>query len=142
MNPDPATVIAFDADVLIYSVFDGHPLGEPVIRLLELTDGRKRFLGSTLLVPELLIKPMRQDLPTEQQSVLNRLAHLELLPFDGKTAELSASLGAVYGLSAMDAAHLATAVNAGADSFITNNRKHFDRDRITELEIVYPDQLA
>ena len=36
--------------------------------------------------------------------------------------------------------HLATAVNAGADRFITNNKRDFPQT-IEEIEIVYPDQL-
>ncbi|MCI2267141.1 hypothetical protein [Sediminivirga luteola] len=44
------------------------------------------------------------------------------------------------GLRAADAAHLATAVVAGADRFVTNNRNDFPRE-ISEIDIVYPDEL-
>jgi hypothetical protein len=37
--------------------------------------------------------------------------------------------------------HLATAVHAGADRFITNNRRDFSPD-ITELDVTYLDALA
>jgi hypothetical protein len=37
--------------------------------------------------------------------------------------------------------HLATAVAAGADRFLTNNRKDFPQT-ITEIDVVYPDDLA
>jgi predicted nucleic acid-binding protein len=43
-------------------------------------------------------------------------------------------------LRAADAFHLATAVLAGADRFVTNNRRDFGPS-ITEIEIVYPDAL-
>jgi len=36
--------------------------------------------------------------------------------------------------------HLATAVAAGADRFLTNNRRAFP-DQIAELAITYPDSL-
>jgi predicted nucleic acid-binding protein len=68
------------------------------------------------------------------------LGRLELLTVDAGTARLAAVLGARYGLRAADAVHLATAVNAGADRFITNNRSDFST-RITEVEVVHPDQL-
>ena len=55
-------------------------------------------------------------------------------------AELAVVLGAAYRLKAADAVHLATAVNAGADRFITNNAKDFKRD-IKEIDITYPDDL-
>lgn len=50
----------------------------------------------------------------------------------------TAGLGAEYGLKAADAVHLATAVEAGATRFVTDNRRDFD-DRIEEIEIVFPD---
>jgi len=36
--------------------------------------------------------------------------------------------------------HLAAAVNAGADRFITNNTRDFERD-IDEIDVTYPDDL-
>ena len=56
-------------------------------------------------------------------------------------ARAATVLAAAYRLRATDAVHLATAVNAGADRFITNNRKDFPRS-ITEIDITYPDDLA
>lgn len=53
---------------------------------------------------------------------------------------MAASLAAVYRLRAADAVHLATAVQAGADRFVTNNRKDFTSS-IAEVDVCYPDQL-
>ena len=55
-------------------------------------------------------------------------------------AEAATSLAAAHRLRAGDALHLATAVVAGADRFITNNRRDFGPS-ITEIEVVYPDAL-
>lgn len=55
-------------------------------------------------------------------------------------AQRAASLGARYNLRAADAVHLATAVSGGADRFLTNNRSDFPQS-ITEVDVVYPDQL-
>jgi hypothetical protein len=41
---------------------------------------------------------------------------------------------------AADAFHLATAVLAGADRFITSNRRDFGPS-ITEIDVLYPDAL-
>jgi predicted nucleic acid-binding protein len=68
------------------------------------------------------------------------LARLDLRPVDVSTADLAAVLGAKHGLRAADAVHLATAVQAGADRFITNNRKDFVK-AIDEVEVVYPGDL-
>jgi predicted nucleic acid-binding protein len=56
------------------------------------------------------------------------------------TAAYSVDLAAKYTLRAADAIHLATAVLAGADRFITNNRKDFGH-QIAELDITYPTEL-
>lgn len=134
--------IAFDSDVLIYSAASDHPLGPPVFRLLERASVGTVLLGSTLLIPELLIKPTRLASTHEQQALVDRLSRLTLLPLDESIAELAAALGAEYGLKPVDSVHLATAVNASADRFITNNRKDFDQDRVVELEVIYPEQLT
>ncbi len=59
---------------------------------------------------------------------------------DEAIAELAASLGSTHTLRAADAVHLATAVAAGADRFITNNSSDFTKD-IAEIDVVYPDEL-
>ena len=69
------------------------------------------------------------------------LSRLDLVPLDEATARLSLSLPVSYGLRAADAAHLATGIAAGADVFLTNNRKDFPK-AITEIDVVYPDELA
>jgi predicted nucleic acid-binding protein len=60
---------------------------------------------------------------------------------DEATAELATALGAAYRLRAADAVHLATAVNAGADRFITNNAADFPKT-ITEVDVTYPVDLT
>ncbi len=131
--------IAFDADVLIYAAAADHPLGARVAPLLTVSDLPR--VGSVLLLPEVLTKPMRADANSvETIALVGVLSRIELLPFDEATARLSLALAVSYGLRAADSAHLATAVAAGADRFLTNNRRDFPRS-ISEIDIVYPDQL-
>ncbi|GAB3394297.1 hypothetical protein GCM10027568_24680 [Humibacter soli] len=59
---------------------------------------------------------------------------------DKATARLAPVLSVSYRLRAADSAHLATAIAAGSERFLTDNRKDFPRT-ITEIEIVYPDDL-
>lgn len=128
---------AYDADVLIYAASPGHAAGVKVAKLLESSGG----VGSVLLLPEVLTKPMRAGREsTEVKSLLLVLSRLELLAFDPQTARLAVALGLDYGLRAVDAAHLATAVAAGADRLLTNNRRDFTSG-ITEIEVVFPDAL-
>ncbi|MFT4219113.1 MAG: PIN domain-containing protein [Microbacterium sp.] len=131
--------IAFDADVLIYAAAADHPLGARVAPLLASPDLER--VGSVLLLTEVLAKPMRDDADSaETSALLGVLSRIELHPFDDATARLSLVLAISYGLRAADAAHLATAVAAGAEQFVTNNRRDFPL-AITEIDIVYPDQL-
>ena len=133
---------AFDSDVLIYAAVPGHSLGRRVAALF--TAGPARVpagAGSVLLLPEVLGKPLRDGATGEIRSLAALLARLDLRPFDLATAELATSLAARYRLKAADAAHLATAVAAGADRFVTNNQRDFPRT-IAELDIAYPSDLA
>lgn len=135
---------AFDADVLIYAAAAEHPLGRRVRHLfpIEATSrtGAVAGIGSVLLIPELLSKPLRDGADSEVEALAALLGRLDLRPVDEALAELAASLGSTHKLRAADAAHLATAVAAGADRFITNNSSDFTKD-ITEIDVVYPDEL-
>jgi predicted nucleic acid-binding protein len=135
---------AFDADVLIYAATADHPLGRRVRALFITGDTDDTVTsigcGSVLLLPELLSKPMRDEADDEVADLAALLSRLELLPVDQATAELATVLGATYRLRAADAVHLATAVAAGADRFVTNNVRDFPKS-ITELEITYPSEL-
>ena len=135
---------AFAADVLIYAAAPDHELGAPVRALFsteaDLVVGVMAGVGSVLLLAEVLTKPLRNDAREELLALSLLLSRITLLPTDQATAELATALGASYGLGAADAVHLATAVNAGAERFITNNKADFSRS-ITEIAITYPEDL-
>jgi predicted nucleic acid-binding protein len=137
-------VDAFDSDVLIFAAVKDHPLGSRVASMFtsaprgahDPPDG----VGSTLLLPEVLGKPLRDGTTAEVAALAALLSRLDLRPLDRAVAELATAMCVAYRLRAADAAHLATAVSAGADRFITNNRKDFPKS-INEIEIVYPEDL-
>lgn len=136
---------AFDADVLIYAAVPDHPLGRRVLALFtDVPDdndaGATAGIGSVLLLPELLSKPMREGAAGDIAALGALLGRLDLLPVDAAAAGLAVALGASYRLKAGDAVHLAAAVGAGADRFITNNRRHFPRS-IIEVDVTYPTDL-
>jgi predicted nucleic acid-binding protein len=134
-------VDAFDADVLIYAAVPGHPLGRRVRALFPVEAGGVAGVGSVLLLPEVLAKPVRDGATEEVTALAALLSRLELRVVDPVTAEVSTSLAVTYRLRAADAVHLATAVVAGADRFITNNRRDFGQD-IAEIDVTYPDALG
>jgi predicted nucleic acid-binding protein len=137
-------VDAFDADVLIYAAVPDHPLGRRVVAMFspqprheaDPPDG----VGSLLLLPEVLGKPLRDGAAEEVRVLAALLGRLDLRPLDRATAELAAALCASYRMRAADATHLATAVTSGADRFITNNRRDFPRT-IVEIDVTYPADL-
>jgi len=136
---------AFDADVLIYAAVPDHELGMRVRALFPTESvegtGIVAGIGSVLLLPELLTKPLREGAGDELNELGALLGRLDLRPVDEATAELATALGAAYRLRAADAVHLATAVIAGADRFITNNAADFPKT-IEEIDITYPIDLG
>lgn len=136
---------AFDADVLIYAAAARHPLGARIRALFPAaavaSTGEIAGIGSVLLIPELLTKPSRDGADGELAALSELLARLDLRPIDEATAHLAAALGATYGLRAADAVHLATAVAAGAERFITNNTRDFPTT-IEEIAVTYPSMLT
>jgi predicted nucleic acid-binding protein len=137
-------VDAFDADVLIYAAVPDHQLGRRVRALFPRRpagpSGEVAGIGSVLLVPELLAKPWGTRATQEIADLAALLGRLALQPVDLATAELATALAAAYRLHATDAVHLATAVSAGADRFLTNNRKDFPKS-IVEIDVTYPADL-
>lgn len=135
---------AFDADALIYAAVADHPLGRRIRPLFPVeppvSTGPFAGVGSVLLIPELLTKPLREAAEDELAALTSLLGRLDLRPTDEATAHLAAVLGSKYGLCAADAVHLATAVGAGAVRFITNNSSGF-ATTIAEIEITYPSSL-
>lgn len=131
-------ITAFDADVVIYATSD-HPFAEQVGRVLEA--GREWSVGSVLLIPEVLAKPIRIRALEERDALVAVLRRITLHPLDESTAALATTLAAQYRLRTADAVHLATAVAVGADRFLTNNTKDFGGE-IAEIEIVTPADLS
>jgi predicted nucleic acid-binding protein len=131
---------AFDADVLIYAGAAGHPLGERVRALFPVEPDSMAGVGSVLLLPEVLAKPMRDGSVQEVAALAGLLGRLDLRSVDPVTAEVATTLASGYRLRAADAVHLATAVVFGADRFITNNRRDFPVS-ISEIKVTYPDDL-
>ena len=132
---------AFDSDVLIYAATRGHALGARVARLLALaTADSPAGVGSVVLLTELLPKPLRRGDGKEAVVLAGFLRRLDLRPLDRATAELAVALSVAYRLRPLHSCHLATAVAAGADRFITNNRNDFPAT-IAEIAVTYPEDL-
>jgi predicted nucleic acid-binding protein len=133
--------LAFDTDVLIYSAAPSHPLGQWITPILQNSEYDGRRSGSVLLLPELLIKPVRILAKQEELMLLQCLSKLELIEVTTDIAALAIDFGASYNIKTPDAIHLATAVVHNADFFITNNSKDFKPSQISEIQIIFPSDL-
>ena len=92
---------AFDADALIYAAAPGHELGRRVLALFPSeppeTTGSAAGIGSVYLMPEVLIRPVRNQDLDESVALGALLARLDLRPADDATGRLAVILGAKYG---------------------------------------------
>lgn len=123
---------AFDADCLIYAAAPDHPHGAAVRGVIAEQGG----VGSVMLLPELLTKPIRSGRSDERERLAQLLANIELVEVTQTIAEHAVALGVKYGLRSVDSIHLATATYVGADRFVTNNKRDFPQS-ITEIDVVY-----
>ena len=98
-------------------------------------------VGSAILIPELLIKPTRGRREQEVTALLRLLSQLLLQELTVDLGRRAVQIGATYGLKTADAIHLATAVEARANRFLTNNRRDFKPEVISEIEVVFPESL-
>lgn len=137
--------LAFDSDVLIYAATAADERGQPyavTLRDALLSGPPLTHCGSVLLLPEVLSKPIRLGLNDELDLLQTYLNRLELVEISTDLALLATQLAAAYRLKAPDALHLACAVHAGADAFVTNNRKDFKQAEILELQVLYPEEVG
>ena len=151
INPQTGEIVFWTADTGIdgqtpvdldeLAAVPGHPLGQRVAALFRFAaPATMAGIGSVLLLPEVLSKPLRDGAAEEVRILAGLLARLDLRPVDRATAELATALSSRYRLKAADATHLATAVVMGADQFITNNQRDFPAT-ITEIQVTYPADL-
>ena len=134
---------AFDTDVLIYATSRDHPFRTSILNTVHATAamaGGIGGLGSIMLIPELLNKPLRRQANDDVVAIRRLLERLELIGVTEDIAADAAVLAGRYHLRTVDAVHLATASSLGADRFITNNRKDFGK-HIAEVAVTYPEEL-
>jgi predicted nucleic acid-binding protein len=136
-----AGTLALDTSAFIYHL-EAHPPHAP--RLLpifrQIESGRCRGVSSTLTFLEVLVQPYRTG-DDEQRAALSALLAsfpgLTWVPLDLVVADRAAALRARYRLRTPDAIQLATALHAGADLFLTNDR---DLRRVEDIPVLLVDE--
>jgi predicted nucleic acid-binding protein len=122
----PIHRLGLDTGPLIYFA-EAHPTFGPtcaaLFSLLASGSG-PTFVVSTLCYTETLVAPLRADdrrLVTGYRRLLARTPGIETRPVTRAVAERAADLRARYSLRTPDALHVATAMVAGCDAFLTND---------------------
>lgn len=123
--------IHLDSNVIIYFI-ENNPTYTPLVRVLfeHVAQGRLEGISSYITLLEVLILPIKQhrlDLAQQYKNILVTSPHFQLFPVDRHIAERGAEIRAKYaGIRTPDAIQLATAIQHGADLFVTNDA-HFSQ---------------
>lgn len=98
---------------------------KPLLRLIdEAESGRCRLVTSELTLAEVLVVPLRlgrEDLVAAYETLLANDGLIDVLPVTRKILRASAALRASIGNKGMDAVHVATAVEAECEIFLSSD---------------------
>lgn len=90
---------------------------------------------STLVLPEILSRPLTEsdsELIAAYQSMFDNTHGISLRPVSSTIAYRAANLRAQHNLETPEALHIATAIDAGCQAFLTNN---LDLRRVREIQV-------
>lgn len=99
-------------------------------------------VSSVITLTEVLSQPMKlgnSNLEQEYRDILLNSRGFRLLPISAQIAEAAAGLRARHNLRTPDALHIAAAVDAGCDAFLTNDKVIMMR--VTEIVVWTLDEL-
>ena len=134
--------IGLDSNILIYLLETSGPLADAAARIVDAIDaGTTEAVLSTVGLVEILAGPARAGDAAAFELTADALRDLliRVVSVDRATAEDAAWIGGSLGIGLEDAVHLASARNAGATAFVTNDRR---LRSIPRLEVVYLDDLV
>ena len=119
--------VFLDTAPLIYFI-EGHGTYQTALaRFFKFNDdGGFTLLTTTITLPEVLVKPLREGnvaVAQQYRDVLTSAPNIEILDVSTSIAETAAHLRATYSLKTPDSIQLAAALEAGADYFLTNDLK-------------------
>ena len=120
-------VVALDTAPLIYFIEDHPDYGSIVDPFFEALDRRElRVITSMLTLLEVMVAPIKRNDPqlaAKYRKLLLKTRDLSTITLTQSIAEEAARVRAVYNLFTADAIHVATALNARAPFFLTNDKR-------------------
>ncbi len=136
-------LVGLDTAPLIYFM-ERHPYYHPRVApfFVALEQRQLRRVASTLCLTEVLVQPLaRKDaaLAARYRRILLGQRVVDLAEVTADIVSEAARLRADFGLRTPDAVHLATALLAGATTFLTNDGR---LARVPGLQVLILDQLV
>lgn len=113
-----------DTNIIIYQIEGTRQAQQKASAAVAQSDDQ-RLVTSEITLGECLLgaqKRQSAELVVKYREILSDTAIFRLVPVDRGILEAAAKLGAQYRLKLVDAIHVATAVAAGCDAFITNDK--------------------
>jgi predicted nucleic acid-binding protein len=127
---------------LIYYVEENPAYVDRMDAIIASLDGSSiQAVSSVITLTEVLTQPLKvsnTQLQQEYKDILLNSGGFHLLPITSRIAEAAADLRARYNLRTPDALHIAAAIDAGCDAFLTND---IGVKRVTEINILVLDEL-
>lgn len=118
--------VYLDSNIVITILEHTAPLSQPQKRFIDsLETGQISGISSHLTLAECLVKPMRESNEQAIEAVLQFLEnqeHVDLVPVSRDILVKAAEIRAVSGTKLPDAIHLATAVAAGCQTFLSDDK--------------------
>lgn len=118
-------IVGLDTTPLIYFI-EKHPDYVNIIRpfFKAVKDGKCEVVTSTITLLGTLVRPLKlgdKYYAEKYRTILLRTKGLTIVPVSAEIAEVAASLRAKYNVHFADSIEMATAINGGASTFLTND---------------------
>lgn len=138
----PGSLVAIDTAPFIYQL-EGNIEREAVIKpfFSDLAAGVVRGVTSVVTLLEILVRPYQQaaaNAARDYEAFLYQFPHLVVSDIGRDISRAAAQLRATYRVAAADSLQLATALEAGAAAFLSNDRA---LQRVRELPILIVDDF-
>lgn len=119
-------IIGIDTTIFIYLLeANTRYLLEVENLLKQVEEGKMQGVFSCIGLIEILTGPKKQgryDLAFQYKKLITHFPHLTIRGINETIIEIASDLRAMYSIATPDAIHLATAINAKAQSFVTNDK--------------------
>ena len=134
--------VFLDSAPLIYYIEENAQYSTFLNKLfLENSKGVFQFQTSTITLLEVLVQPVRQNehqLAEQYQNILCNSPTIDMFDLTIEIAKKAAVYRAKYGFKTPDSIQIATAIDASADYFLTNDLR---LKVVKEIEILVLDEL-